>query len=195
VKRLYVPARMYDEIVDGLADLARTVRVGDGREHGTQIGPLTTQPQLERVDELVRDAVDRGARVVAGGRRIDRAGYFFEPTILAGAAEGSRIVDEEQFGPVLPVIGYDDVDDVIERANATRFGLGASVWGADVDRAADVAMRLESGTTWVNSHLVLAPQLPFGGAKWSGLGVENGLSEYEGFTLQRVVYQPGRPAE
>ena len=99
---------------------------------------------------------------------MDRPGYFFEPTILTGLSDGTRIVDEEQFGPALPVISYRDVDDVVERANATHFGLSGSVWGADTDRAAEVAGRLECGTAWVNTHLALAPQQPFGGFKWSG---------------------------
>jgi acyl-CoA reductase-like NAD-dependent aldehyde dehydrogenase len=194
MKRLYVPEAMYNEVVDGLAALARSVRVGNGMTEGTQIGPLSTEPQFERVGELVDDAISGGARVAAGGRPAGGPGYFFEPTILADVAEGVRIVDEEQFGPALPVIAYRDVEDVVHRANATHYGLAASVWGGDVDRAADVAAGLEAGTTWVNSHLVLAPQQPFGGAKWSGVGVENGLAGYETFTEQRIVYRPSRPA-
>ena len=135
------------------------------------------------------DALSHGARAAAGGHAMDRPGYFFEPTILAGLTDGTRIVDEEQFGPALPVISYRDVDDVVERANATHFGLSGSVWGTDADRAAEVAGRLECGTAWVNTHLALAPQQPFGGFKWSGVGVENGPWGLAEFTEIQVVHR------
>jgi len=120
---------------------------------------------------------------------MDRPGYFFEPTILTDLTDGTRIVDEEQFGPALPVIAYRDVDDVIERANATHFGLSGSVWGADADRAAGVANQLECGTAWINTHLALAPQQPFGGFKWSGIGVENGPWGLAEFSEIQAVYR------
>ena len=120
---------------------------------------------------------------------MDRPGFFFEPTILAGLSDGTRIVDEEQFGPALPVISYRDVDDVIERANATHFGLSGSVWGADSQRATEVAGQLECGTAWVNTHLALGPQQPFGGFKWSGVGVENGPWGLAEFTEIQVIHR------
>src|SRR3546814_12863469 len=107
-------------------------------------------------------------------RRVLFRSYFFEPSILTGLSDGSRIVDEEQFGPALPVITYRDVDEVVERANATHYGLSGSVWGADVERATQIAENLECGTAWVNTHLALAPHQPFGGAQWSGVGGETG---------------------
>jgi acyl-CoA reductase-like NAD-dependent aldehyde dehydrogenase len=124
-----------------------------------------------------------------GGHAMDRPGYFFEPTILTGLSDGTRIVDEEQFGPALPVISYRDLDDAVERANATHFGLSGSVWSADSDRAADIAGRLECGTAWVNTHLALAPQQPFGGFKWSGVGVENGPWGLAEFSEIQVVHR------
>jgi acyl-CoA reductase-like NAD-dependent aldehyde dehydrogenase len=192
VKRVYVPERLYDEVVEALAGQARSARVGDGTEAGVQLGPVNNAPQFDRVTELVRDAVANGASAVTGGRVLDRPGYFYEPTILAGARDGLRVVDEEQFGPVLPVLAYRDVEDAIERANATNFGLSGSVWGADADRAAQVADRLECGTAWVNTHLALRPDQPFGGAKWSGLGVENGPWGLYGFTELKVVHRAKR---
>ena len=189
IKRVYVPERLYGDVVDALAEKARTVKVGDGTDPDTELGPINNKPQYERVSELVSDAVRGGARAVAGGKTMDRAGYFFEPTILADVADGTRIVDEEQFGPALPVIPYRDVDDAVERANATSFGLSGSVWGGDADRAADVASRLECGTAWVNAHLILTPQQPFGGLKWSGIGVENGPWGYYGFTEIQVLHR------
>jgi len=189
VKRVYVPEAIYDQVVDGLAAHATSVKVGDGTEADTKLGPINNRPQFERVRELVGDALSHGARAVAGGHAIDRPGYFFEPTILADLSDGTRIVDEEQFGPALPVISYREVDDVVERANATHFGLSGSVWGADGDRAAEVAGRLECGTAWVNTHLALAPQQPFGGFKWSGVGVENGPWGLAEFSEIQVVHR------
>jgi acyl-CoA reductase-like NAD-dependent aldehyde dehydrogenase len=174
IKRVYVPEQMYDEVVDALASRAKAVSVGDGTDGTSKLGPINNAPQFERVSELVADALAHGATAAAGGKPMDRPGYFFEPTVLSGLSDGVRIVDEEQFGPALPVISYRDIDDVVERANATHFGLSGSVWGTDTDRAAAVAGRLEAGTAWVNVHLALGPQYPFGGFKWSGIGVENG---------------------
>src|SRR6202034_2307258 len=119
--------------------IAKSVKVGEGTVEGVRLGPINNKPQLERVVDLVDDAIAHGARVVTGGKRMDRPGYFFEPTILDGLSDGVRIVDEEQFGPALPVISYRDIDDVVDRANGTHFGLSGSVWGTDTDRAAEIA--------------------------------------------------------
>jgi acyl-CoA reductase-like NAD-dependent aldehyde dehydrogenase len=189
IKRIYVPERLYDEVVDALADCARNVLVGDGANESSQLGPINNKPQFDRVSALVADAVSAGATAVAGGHPIDGPGYFYEPTILAGALDGTRIVDEEQFGPALPVISYRNVDEVVDQANATHFGLSGSVWSADANRASEVADRLECGTAWVNTHLVLQPNQPFGGAKWSGIGVENGPWGLYGFTEVRVIHR------
>ena len=189
IKRVYVPEARYGEYVDALAECARGVVVGDGMEEGTQLGPINNKPQFDRVTELVGDALAGGARAVTGGKAMDRPGYFFEPTILADISDGARIVDEEQFGPALPIIGYRDLADAVERANATHFGLSGSVWTSDADRGAEVAGQLECGTAWVNAHLALAPHQPFGGAKWSGIGVENGPWGLLGFTELQVLYR------
>ena len=189
VKRVYVPERLHDDLVDALAAKARAAKVDDGMAEGTDLGPINNKPQFERVSELVSDALSNGATAVAGGGPLDRPGYFFAPTVLTGVSDGTRIVDEEQFGPALPVIPYRDVDDALARANATTFGLGGSVWSADPDRAADVAERLETGTAWVNTHAALAPHQPFGGAKWSGIGVENGSWGLLGYTEIQVVHR------
>jgi acyl-CoA reductase-like NAD-dependent aldehyde dehydrogenase len=189
VKRVYVPESLYDDVVEGLAAHARSIKVGEGTEEGVKLGPINNKPQYERVKELVADALSSGATAVTGGQAIDRPGYFFEPTILAGLSDGTRIVDEEQFGPALPVISYRDLGDAIERANATNFGLSGSVWGTDADRAAEVAAQLECGTAWINTHLSLAPHQPFGGFKWSGLGVENGQWGLAEFSELQVVHR------
>lgn len=187
VKRMYVDEKIHSAVVDELADIARRVKVGDGLEEGSELGPINNAPQFERVCELVDDAVANGARCVAGGSRIGENGYFFEPTVVTDVAEGTRLVDEEQFGPALPIMPFRDVDDAITRANATHFGLGGSVWSADTARAKDLARRLECGTGWVNQHLNLVPNAPFGGSKWSGIGYENGPWGLAAFTELQVI--------
>ncbi len=189
IKRVYVPEALYDDVVDALASHASETKVGDGTEPDTKLGPINNAPQFERVKELVADAISGGAKAVTGGHPMDRPGYFFEPTILAGLSDGTRIVDEEQFGPALPVVSYRDLDDAVERANATHFGLSGSVWGTDADRAYEVAGRLECGTAWVNTHLALAPQQPFGGFKWSGIGIENGPWGLAEFSEVQVMHR------
>lgn len=187
IKRVFVHEDRYAAMCSELAQRARDVVVGDGLVEGTQLGPLNNAPQFERVGELVADAVKGGARVLAGGAPRKGDGYFFEPTILGDVAEGVRIVDEEQFGPALPVLTYRDVDEAIERANDTMFGLSGSVWSGDAQRAAEVASQLECGTAWVNQHLNIIPHAPFGGAKWSGIGVENGHWGLYGFTETQTI--------
>ncbi len=187
IKRLYVQENIYPAVVRELGELARNVRVGDGLADGTELGPINNAPQFERVRELVADAVAAGGHCVAGGSAIDGDGYFFEPTIVTGIAEGTRLVDEEQFGPALPVMPFRDVDDALARANSSHFGLGGSVWSVDTARAADLARRLECGTGWVNQHLNLVPNAPFGGSKWSGIGYENGPWGVAAFSEFQVI--------
>ncbi|GAA2635104.1 aldehyde dehydrogenase family protein [Actinomadura fulvescens] len=194
IKRVYVHERRHAELVEALAERARTARVGNGFDD-VQLGPIANRPQFDRVSELVTDAVAHGAVAAAGGRALDRPGYFFAPTILTGVADGIRIVDEEQFGPALPVIAYRDLDDVIDRANDTPYGLTASVWTNDIARAADVASRLECGQVTVNAHgNGLRPDLPFGGHKQSGIGVTNGPWGLHRFTEIQVLTAPARVA-
>ncbi len=189
IKRVYVPESLHDDVVEALAEHARAIKVGDGTEPDSKLGPINNAPQFERVKELVADALTQGGTAVTGGKAMDRPGYFFEPTILTGLSDGTRIVDEEQFGPALPVISYRDLGDAVERANATHFGLSGSVWSADPDRAAKVAAELECGTAWINTHLALSPSQPFGGFKWSGVGVENGPWGLAEFTEFQAVHR------
>ncbi len=186
IKRLYVHEKIYDEMVDELAKLANAAVVGDGLEKGTTLGPLQNKMQFDKVKDLIAET-KRNGKVVTGGQSDDGGGYFIRPTIVRDVTDGDRIVDEEQFGPVLPIIKFTDSEDALKRANASPYGLGGSVWGKDTKRASGIAARLESGTAWVNKHLDLAPGIPFGGAKQSGMGVEfseEGLSE---FTQSQVV--------
>jgi acyl-CoA reductase-like NAD-dependent aldehyde dehydrogenase len=189
IKRVYVPTKLKDQLVEALAEEARGAVVGDGLDPKTTLGPINNRPQFDRVKELVAEALHDGATAVTGGQAYDRPGYFFEPTIITGAADDARIVVEEQFGPALPVIGYDDLEGAISAANSTNYGLSASVWGSDADRATEVASRMEAGTAWVNTHLATDLGQPFGGAKWSGIGVENGLWGLNEFREILVVHR------
>ncbi|WP_405927807.1 aldehyde dehydrogenase family protein [Streptomyces griseus] len=174
VKRVYAPARLHSRVVEALAERAKSVVVGAGLDPGTELGPLNNAAQLARVERYTARALADGARAVAGGHRLDRPGYFHAPTVLADVPPDSPVVTEEQFGPVLPVLPYGSLDEAVEAANATRFGLGGSVWGTDLDRAEAVAGRLECGTAWINHHAELSLAQPFAGIKESGVGVAGG---------------------
>ncbi|MCR2799336.1 aldehyde dehydrogenase family protein [Microbacterium sp. zg-Y818] len=190
VKRIYAHDDVYDDLVAALAAIAAETSVGNGLDEGVRLGPLANRAQRDRVEGFVDAAVRAGARVAAGGRRLDRPGWFYQPTIVADLPEGTDLETQEQFGPAVPVIRYRDLDQAIARANAGDYGLGASVWGTDAGTAVAAAGRLEAGTVWVNAHLALSPSLPFGGHKHSGLGVENGLLGLHEYTRVRVVHLP-----
>src|SRR5690606_19505535 len=186
IKRLYVHASIYDEMCDELGKLAKNAVVGDGLQQGTTMGPLQNKMQYEKVKGFLEDAKKNG-KIVAGGVVPDQPGFFIAPTIVRDIAEGTMIVDEEQFGPILPVIKYKDESDVVRRANNTQYGLGGSVWTSNIERGKKVAEQIESGTVWVNNHLDLAPHIPFGGAKQSGIGTEFGQDGLEEFTQRQVI--------
>jgi acyl-CoA reductase-like NAD-dependent aldehyde dehydrogenase len=186
IKRLYVHDSVHDAVCEELGRLARETVVGDGLEQGTQMGPLQNQAQFEKVKGFLEDA-RRTGRIVAGGGVLEREGYFVQPTIVRDISDNARLVREEQFGPVLPVLRYSDIDEVIERANDTDFGLGGSVWSSDRDRAFEVAARINAGTVWVNKHFDLAPDTPYAGAKQSGIGAELGREGLEEFTQATII--------
>lgn len=193
LKRLYVHESIYEELCAELAKLAKVAVVGDGLKPETQLGPVQNKAQLAYVQELAEDARARGARILSGGHAREGAGYFFEPTVVADVTDGIRLVDEEQFGPILPVIKYSDIDDAIRRANASPNGLGGSIWSNDTKKAAELAMRLECGTAWVNEHGAIQPNAPFGGIKQSGIGVEfgqHGLEEYTSIQTLKIMKSP-----
>lgn len=169
IKRVYVHESIYEDMVDALANIARETKAAPAEEGGT-MGPLSTKPQYDRVVMLVEDALEHGGKAVAGGSPIDGPGYYYPPTIITNVGAGVRVVDEEQFGPVLPVISFSDEDDAIRQANATEYGLCGSVWTSDVKHGEELAARLECGTAWVNAHTEVAPHVPFGGVKGSGVG-------------------------
>lgn len=185
MKRLYVHESIYDAMCEELVALAKDAVVGDGLEQGTQFGPLQNRMQFEKVKDIIADAAKHG-KVLAGGT-VPQKGYFIRPTIVRDIQDGTRLVDEEQFGPVLPVIKYSDPEDALARANASPYGLGASVWSSDLEHARTIAERMDAGTVWINKHSELAPNIPFGGAKESGIGVEMGEEGLEEFTQLQVI--------
>ncbi len=186
IKRLYVHDSIYDAFCDELGKLARETVVGDGMKPDTQMGPIQNKAQFEKVKGYIEDGRKNGT-IVAGGEVVEREGYFVRPTIVRDIPDDARLVREEQFGPVLPVLRYSDIDDAIARANDTDFGLGGSVWSSDRDRAFGVAARINSGTVWVNKHLDMGPDTPYGGAKQSGIGVEMGQEGLEEFTQATII--------
>jgi len=188
MKRLYVHDSLYEDVCAALAEFTAKIPVGDGMSEDSVLGPVQNAQQFAKVKELVEDAKANGARVILGGEAPEGDGYFYPLTLLADVTDGMRIVDEEQFGPVLPIIRYTDVDDALARANASSMGLGGSVWSSDVEEAKALAMQLESGSAWINSHGGLNPNAPFGGVKQSGVGREFGEEGLREFTSLQSVH-------
>lgn len=186
IKRVYAHEKIYDALVAELAKLADEAVVDDGLNQGTQIGPLQNRMQYEKVQGFLESARADG-KIAAGGDVMDRPGYFIRPTIVRDIEDGARLVDEEQFGPVLPVIRYSDPEDALARANASDLGLGGSIWSNDRELARDLAGRMESGSVWINTHLDFGPGIPFGGAKQSGIGVEFAEEGLHEFTQIHIV--------
>ena len=181
IKRIYAHERVYDALCGALADEARKAKVGSGLEPDTQLGPIQNREQYDRVLGILEDTKRSGGRILAGGEVPATDGYFVPPTIVADIDEHSRLVREEQFGPIVPVLKFSDEDDALRRANDTRYGLSGSVWSSNPERAAALASRLEVGTAWVNHHRATSATVPFGGAKESGIGrvySEMGLKAY-----------------
>jgi acyl-CoA reductase-like NAD-dependent aldehyde dehydrogenase len=185
-KRIYAHRAVHEALCAELAKLAREARTGDGMQDGVAFGPLQNKAQFERVKSLLADAKTK-ATVVAEGAVPDGPGYFVPPTILKDVPEDSAIVTEEQFGPVLPVLVFDDVEDAIARANATSYGLAASVFSGDAAKARAIAARIEAGTVTVNKTIAFHENLPFGGAKESGLGVDGGQHAFAAYGQLHII--------
>jgi len=186
IKRVYAPSAIYDDLCAELARLAEEATVDDGANQGADVGPVQNKMQYEKLLDFLADAEANGT-IVAGGKPLDRDGYFIAPTIVRDIPDDARLVREEQFGPILPVLRYDDIDDAIARANDNEYGLGGTIWSKDRERGTEVAMKIDSGTVWVNKHLDLPFDVPFGGSKQSGVGREGGDEGLAAYTQPHVI--------
>ncbi|SIN69454.1 aldehyde dehydrogenase family protein [Agromyces cerinus] len=188
LKRLYVHDRVYDAVCEALVEVAGAMPMGVGLDEANVLGPLQNRQQFDIVDRLVESAKASGARVLLGGEPDrEQPGHFYPTTLVADIDNASPLVQEEQFGPALPIIRYHDVDEAIALANDVEVGLGASVWAADRDEARRVAARIEAGTVWINSHGTIHPMVPFGGAKQSGYGLEFGVEGLKALGVPQVI--------
>jgi acyl-CoA reductase-like NAD-dependent aldehyde dehydrogenase len=171
-KRFIVEDSVYDDFLLRFGELAGAQIVGDPMEERVQLGPCARDDLRKAVNEQISDTIERGARLVTGGRSIDRAGFFYEPTVVAGVLPGMRMFDEEVFGPAAAVVRANDLEHALELANASRFGLGANLWTRDIALAEELAGRIEAGNVFINGMVSSDPRLPFGGVKKSGYGRE-----------------------
>ena len=186
-KRLYIHEKIYDEVLKEMIAYAKTIQVGDPSDPKTGLGPLQNKMQYDKVRELIQETKDSGARIAYEGEVPAGKGYYIPVTIVDNPPEDSRLVQEEPFGPIVPLLKYKDIDEAVQRANHTKYGLAGSVWGKDLELAYDVASRLETGTVWINESQVMQPDFPFGGHKESGIGVEHGREGLAAFTNSRTV--------
>lgn len=187
-KRLYVHETIYDDLRDRLVAIAKATKVGDGSDQGTVLGPIQNKRQYERVLDLMDDAKANDLTLIHGSDVPDDDGYFIPVTIVDNPPESSRVVQEEAFGPILPMLKFSNVDDVIERANDSEYGLAGAVWSKDPDRAMEIARQIETGTVWINQNLILRPDTAFAGRKHSGFGVENGIEGLLEYMAPQAVY-------
>ncbi|GMU70864.1 MAG: aldehyde dehydrogenase [Burkholderiales bacterium] len=185
--RLYVQKKNFDKVVGELAGIAGAMKLGPGLDPASQLGPLVSEVQRDRVCGYIASGVSQGAKVAAGGGRSGDKGYFVQPTVLVDARQDMRVVQEEIFGPVVVALPYDSIDDAVRLANDTPYGLGASIWSNDLSRVHRMIPRIKAGTVWVNCHSMLDPSLPFGGFKQSGFGREMGRAAIDLFTEVKSV--------
>ena len=190
--RLFVQSGIYDEFTQRVADFAKALVVGDPLDPATMIGPVVSEEQLDRISGYLAAGTAEGAEALAGGARLtDGAladGYFVPPTLFSGVRDDMKIAREEIFGPVISAMAFDDVDDVIDRANATDFGLASGVWTSNIHVASKVSRRLRAGTVWVNGYSLMDPAVPFGGYKMSGYGKESGSAHIEEYLATKAVW-------
>ncbi|KAK4202315.1 putative potassium-activated aldehyde dehydrogenase [Triangularia verruculosa] len=184
IKRLYIHEKIYDQFLAALVQVVKSFKVGGGGDPEAFLGPVQNSMQFAKVKDLYSEISKQNWQVAVGGEPVGsdkRKGFFLPPTIIDNPPDDSRIVVEEPFGPIMPVLKWRDEDDVVKRANNTNMGLGASVWSNDIARAEKLAKRLEAGSIWVNSHFELSPYVPFGGHKWSGVGMDWGIVGMKGW--------------
>jgi betaine-aldehyde dehydrogenase len=193
VKRLFVHQEIADEFVSRLKLKVDSLRVGDGSDPAVDMGPLTGKVQLDRIDAQVKEVRNKNqGTIITGGSRLTGAGYgegfFYAPTLVTEPVPECPLLKQEIFGPVLPIVTIPDLETAILQANSTRYGLGASVWTYDLSVAKEIFSAVQAGVIWVNRHLTLPPEIPFGGVKASGLGRENGLQAYQSYTRTKALF-------
>jgi succinate-semialdehyde dehydrogenase/glutarate-semialdehyde dehydrogenase len=191
VKRVFVFEAVANEFIEKIAERARRLKLGSGADATAQMGPLHSEQQRAEIESQLGDAVERGGRVVAGGRRPAgdqfANGFYFEPTVVVDVPESARVWTEETFGPLLPIMRVKDLDEALEKANDSEFGLGSSIFTRDMSRAQRAIDELEAGYTWVNAVQIAHDELPFGGTKHSGYGKEHGTEVLDYYTEQKSV--------
>src|ERR1700677_4314552 len=185
--RLFVQQGRFDEVVDGVAEIAKSIKMGPGMEPGTQMGPLVSDEQFRRVTGFLESGKADGATALAGGGRFGDRGYFVEPTVLTNTRPEMQVVREEIFGPVLVAAPFTDLDEIAAVANDSEYGLGAGIWTKDISKAHALAKKLRAGTVWINCYNVFDASLPFGGYKQSGWGREMGHEVLEAYTEVKAV--------
>jgi phenylacetaldehyde dehydrogenase len=188
--RLYVEDKQFDQVVDGVSQLASKIRIGPGMDATTQMGPLVSEEQLNRVCSYLESGFSEGAMATVGGKREGDKGYFVKPTVLVNTNEKMKVVREEIFGPVVTVMPFSDIDDLVAKANNTQYGLAAAVWTRDIKKAHRIASELRAGTVWINCYGVLDSAMPFGGYKQSGWGREMGHQMLDLYTEVKSVCTP-----
>jgi phenylacetaldehyde dehydrogenase len=186
--RIFVHRKVYDQFVEGVAQFANSLKVGDSLDESTDLGPLISPKQLDRVLTFIREGVSDGVEVVAGGKQLDRPGNFVSPTVLTGVRNDMRLFREEIFGPVASIVPFEDEEEALKIANDTTYGLASAIWTQNISRAHLLAKRIEAGTVWVNCQLAMDEAVPFGGYKQSGLGSERGLGGIESYLQQKSVF-------
>ncbi len=185
--RLYVERPVFDRVVEGVANQAKKIKVGSGLEADTNMGPLVSQEQLNRVCNYLEIGMSEGAKAMAGGKKVGDRGYFVEPTVLVNTQESMKVVQEEIFGPVVAAIPFDDPEELMPRANDTVYGLAAGIWTKDISKAHRLAAGLRAGTVWINCYNIFDAALPFGGYKQSGWGREMGKDVLELYSQTKAV--------
>lgn len=185
--RLYVEKKIFDKVVEGVAENARNIKVGPGLDPTTNMGPLVSKEQLDRVCGFIETGVQQGATALSGGGRMGDRGYFVQPTVLVGAKRDSRVVQEEIFGPVVTAMPFTDMNDIEPQANDSMYGLAAGIWTSDISKAHTLARQLKAGTVWINCYNIFDAALPFGGYKQSGWGREMGHDALELYSQKKAV--------